>query len=84
MVYYAKNINIKLVEWILAIASSILAASVTNSFCHVFTDYTTIVSRTINGLIVGLVVSVFAFIANLILVYIVKRVKKHINDSEMN
>lgn len=84
LVYYAKNIDIKLIQWLLAIASSILAASVTNSFCHVFTDYFVIISRTVNGLIVGLIVSAFAYAANLLLIYIVKRVKKHINDSEMN
>jgi len=76
LVYYVKKINIKLLQWLLAIAASILAASVTNSFCHVFTDYTVIVSRTLNGLIVGMFVSVFAIIANLILVKVVTALNK--------
>ncbi len=71
LVYYVKKVNIKLLQWLLAIAASILAASVTNSFCHVFTDYAVIVSRTLNGLTVGMFVSVIAIIANLILVKIV-------------
>ncbi len=72
--YYSKKYDIKLISWLLAIASSILAASVTNSFCHVFTDLSTIYMRTVNGLIVGIAVSVFAYVANLLLVAIVKAV----------
>ena len=79
LVYYSKYIDIKLIKWLFAIGTSILAASVTNSFCHVFTDYTTIVQRTVNGLIVGLVVSVIALIANHIIVKIARYAKKHIS-----
>lgn len=78
LVYYMKKIDIKLLQWLLAIAASILAASVTNSFCHVFTDYSVIVSRTVNGLIVGIAVTVIAYLANLLLVKLVKTCYKHI------
>jgi len=77
-VYYVKNYDIKLVNWILAVGASILAASVTNSFCHVFTDYYTIVLRTLNGLTVGVFVSIGAYIGNLILVMAGKYIKKRI------
>ena len=78
LVYYVKNTKVDLVSWVLAVAAAILAASVTNSFCHVFTDFTFIVSRTFNGLLVGIPVAVFAYIANLALVRIVKAVYKKI------
>ena len=82
--YYIKKTDIKLLQWLLAIASSILAASVTNSFCHVFTNYTAIVSRTINGLIAGLVIAACAFVANLVIVKIALVLKNKLSDSEMN
>jgi len=81
--YYMKNSKIHIINWILAVAASILAASVTNSFCHVFTDFTFIVSRTINGMIIGILVSVAAYIINLALVRIVTAIGKRLNSSEM-
>ena len=84
LVYYTRKTDIKLLSWLLAIASSILAASVTNSFCHVFTDYTTIVSRTLNGFIVGIFVSVIAIILNFILVKIAKKVNAKIKSDLEN
>ena len=77
--YYMKNSKIHIINWILAVAASILAASVTNSFCHVFTDFTFIVSRTI----IGILVSVAAYIINLALVRIVTAIGKRLNSSEM-
>lgn len=74
-VYYMKNSNIQLIKWLLAIAASILAASITNSFCHMFTDFTVIVSRTLNGLVLGIIVAFVAFVANLILIKILKFAK---------
>ncbi len=63
--YYMKNSDWRIVKWLLAVATSILAASITNSFCHVFTDFSVILARTLNGLLVGVVVSVFVYVANL-------------------
>lgn len=77
-VYYSKCYNLKLINWILAVGASILTASITNSFCHVFTDYTTIVMRVVNGLIAGLFVCVIAYFANLILIKIAETIKKKI------
>ncbi|MBQ7960556.1 MAG: hypothetical protein IJ285_04985 [Clostridia bacterium] len=83
-VYYAKNSKLTLIKWLLAIAASILAASVTNSFCHVFTDFSVIVSRTLNGLTVGLIVSIIAFVANIILIKILRLLGSKLKlDSEM-
>lgn len=85
LAYYIKKTDIKLIQWLLAIASSILAASVTNSFCHVFTDYSVIVTRTVNGLIVGIFVSIAAIIGNLIIVKIAKVINSKLKtDSEIN
>ena len=84
LVYYIRKTDIKLLQWLLAIAASILAASVTNSFCHVFTDYTTIVSRTINGFIVGIFVSAAAIFANFILVKVAKKINAKLKSDLEN
>ena len=83
LVYYMKNSKLTLIKWLLAIASSILAASITNSFCHVFTDYSVIVSRTVNGLIMGIFVATFAYIANIIVVKILRKISCKLKDTEM-
>ena len=79
LVYYIKKCNVNVLKWILAVAASILVTSATNSFCHVFTGYTTILNRTLNGLIVGLPVAVFAYIGNLLLIKIVRIFSKAYN-----
>ena len=84
-VYYMRNSKIKLVQWFFAVGTSILSASIMNSFCHVFTDLSVIYMRVVNGVLIGAVLSVFVYVANLVLVRIVK-VLTHsvkISDSEM-
>ena len=76
--YYVKNSDIQLVKWLLAIATSILAASITNSFCHIFTGFTVIVTRTFNGLILGIAVAIAAYIANIVLLKVLKYAKKRL------
>jgi len=75
-VYYMKNSKLQLVKWLLAIGTSILAASITNSFCHVFTDFSVITMRTVNAFILGIIVSMFAYIGNLILIKILTKIKE--------
>ncbi len=82
--YYAKNVKVQLVKWLLAIASSILAASITNSFCHVFTDFSTIVTRTLNGLVLGIVVATAFYIANIIFLKILSVIKEKVNGDNVN
>ncbi len=79
LVYYMKYVDVHLVKWLLAVATAILAASVTNSFCHVFTDYTTIVQRTLNGLLLGIIVSVFAYVANYVMLSVLRYFKRKFN-----
>ena len=71
--YYVKNTNVAVVRWILAVGSSILFASVINSFCHVFTSAGIIYSRMLNGVIIGAVVSVSLLIVNHIVLRIAKK-----------
>lgn len=71
-VYYIKNTDIKLIQAIFAAGSTILAASISNSFCHVFTDAEIIYMRVVNGLLIGAIVSVAAYILNLLLVKLIK------------
>lgn len=70
--YYMKKTKLPLIQAALAAGGSIVIASVSNSYCHVFTDALTIYDRTMNGLIVGAVVSIAAYLINLVLVRIVK------------
>lgn len=78
-VWYVKNTNSRLMQWGFAALSAILAASVTNSFCHVFTDLSTIYMRVVNGLIIGVVLSICAYIVNYVAVKLVKRIYSKIN-----
>lgn len=84
-VYYMRNSKIKLVQWFFAVGTSILSASVMNSFCHVFTDLSVIYMRVVNGVLIGAVLSVFVYVANLVLVRIVHAIAPgaKISDSEM-
>lgn len=75
-VYYMKYVDVKIVKWLLAVGSSILAASVTNSFCHVFTNFSVIVMRTFNALLLGVAVAAAAYVANVILIEILKKVRE--------
>lgn len=78
LVYYVKNTDIKLIRWGFAVASSILFASVVNSFCHVFTAAGTIYSRLLNGLFVGAFVAIAAVILNVVIIKFVKwAIKKY-------
>ena len=78
-VYYAKNSNIQLLKWGFAVGSSILFASVINSFCHVFTSAEIIYSRLFNGLLIGAVVSLVAIMANAFIVKFIKWIIKKYN-----
>ncbi len=78
LVYYIKNTDIKLIRWGFAVASSILFASVVNSFCHVFTAAGTIYSRLFNGLFVGAFIAIAAVILNAVVIKFVKwAIKKY-------
>ena len=81
--FYVKRYDIKLLQWVLVVGSSILAASVTNTFCHVFTDVSVMYMRVVNGVILGAVVSVFAYVANLVVVRVVKILTKKFKIKEL-
>lgn len=71
-IYYLKKTNIKIIQACLFCGAAITAASISNTFCHVFTTVEIIYGRVVNGVLLGVVCSVVAYIANLILVKIVK------------
>lgn len=73
LVYYLKKTNIPLIQIILAAGGAIVTASISNSFCHVFTDAATIYMRVVNGVIIGAVVCVVAYVGNLVLVWLFKK-----------
>lgn len=74
--YYVKNTNCTVLRWCFATGSSILFASVINSFCHVFTSAEVIYTRVFNGFVIGMIVSVAALIVNHIIVAVVKKQNK--------
>ena len=76
--YYIKETKLPLIQAILAAGSAIVAASISNSFCHVFTDASTIYMRVVNGVVIGAAVCVVAYVANLVLVKIVSYVYKRV------
>lgn len=84
-VYYMRNSRVKLISWVLAVGASILSASVMNSFCHVFTDLSVIYMRVVNGVLIGAVISLVAYVANLVLVRAINHYapKMKFTDSEM-
>ncbi len=69
-VYYVKHGYSKLFFWCFAAAASILFASIINTFCHVFADVFTCMLRTVNGLALGIVVTLLACAINHIVVKI--------------
>ena len=73
---YVKNSNIKLLKWAFAVGSSILFASVINSFCHVFTGAEIIYTRVINGVVIGAFVCVGALVVNAVIVKVTKSLMK--------
>lgn len=52
-VYYAKNKKAPYIKLVSALGTSVLLSSITNSFCHVFTNTLTIYIRTLNGFIMS-------------------------------
>ena len=76
LTYYASKTNCKLMRFMLSLGSSILFASVINTFCHVFTDAGVVYSRVLNGLALGLIVSAGLYLANAVAVSIVKYIIK--------
>ncbi len=79
-VYYLKKVDIKLVQAILAAGGAIVAASISNSFCHVFTDVSTIYMRVLNGVLITIPICVLAYIGNLILVRLVKLAYNYVKE----
>ncbi len=61
-----KNSSSKILSWAVCVGSSVLFASVINTFCHVFTDFSVSALRTVNGLLFSLpFVIVAVFLAQL-------------------
>lgn len=70
--YCMKNVDAKILQWCLAVGSAILFASVTNSFCHVFTGAAIIFMRVVNGFVIGALIS----LALLVAIAIIKKIAK--------
>lgn len=66
-IYYVKKDKAKLLQWIFAIGSSILFASVVNSFCHAFTLAETMFLRVANGMLFGLPIAIILLAINAVI-----------------
>lgn len=77
--YYLKNTRIKLLQGALFCGAAITAASISNSFCHVFTTVEIIYGRVLNGVIIGALFCIVIYILNILFVKIVSTLfKKYI------
>ena len=72
-VWYSKRWRGMLLPWGLAVGAAILSASVTNTFCHVFTDAAIQYGRVVNGLLFGIITSAAVYVLNLIFVKILEK-----------
>ena len=79
--YYLKNSKSVFLRWCFAVGGSILFASVINTFCHVFTSASVMYTRTLNGLLVGALVSVGVIVINSVIIKIVKNFIKKGNEN---
>ena len=75
-VYYIKNTKSTLFSWCFSVGSSILFASVINSFCHVFTSAEIIYTRVINALLISVVIGAVALVMNAVILRIADYMKK--------
>ena len=75
-VYYIKNTRSMLFSWCFSVGSSILFASVINSFCHVFTSAEIIYTRVINALLISVVIGAVALVMNAVILRIADYMQK--------
>lgn len=66
--YYGKHRFSRIAKWIFASASTLIFASVINTFCHVFTDFSTSFLRTVYGLVFSLPFIAVVLIVNKIVI----------------
>lgn len=74
--YYIKERKNTLVSFVFAVGSSILFASVINSFCHVFTNFTTIYIRVFLGAFFSLFICAAVYVLNKPILKIVDKITK--------
>ncbi|MGN1097411.1 MAG: DUF5693 family protein [Clostridia bacterium] len=83
--YYTKVRRIPLASFVFGVGSSILFASVINSFCHVFTSLVTIYTRVFVGVFISIFICIFVYIINkyfLKLVDLIVRTEKELYEEE--
>ena len=62
--YYLKARRVPLASFVFSIGGSIVFASIINSFCHVFTDLSTIFTRVAMGAFLSIFICIFVYIVN--------------------
>ncbi len=73
--FYLKRDNL-LWKWIFGIGAALLFASVTNTFCHVFTDGFISLHRTVNGLLFSLPVVLLISAGNALVLRLINKLKR--------
>ncbi len=74
-VFYLRRDNL-LWKWIFGVGAALLFASVTNTFCHVFTDGSISILRTVNGLLFSLPVVVVVSAGHALVLKLVKKFRQ--------
>ncbi len=80
LIFYVRKTDNRLLQWIFAIGTAVLASSIVNTSCHVFADLSVIYGRVANGLLLGTVISIFVYVANMALVRIAERLEKRFSE----
>lgn len=73
--YYMRKDSV-ILKWIFGVGASLLFASVTNTFCHVFTDGGISLMRTVNGMVASLPVVLVVVAGNFLVLQLAKRIHK--------
>ncbi len=73
--YYMRKDSV-LLKWIFGVGAALLFASVTNTFCHVFTDGGVSLMRTVNGLAASLPVIAVVVVGNALVLRFAERMLK--------
>lgn len=81
-VWYVSKAKFRLIPFILSFGVAILAGSVLNSFCHVFTPAMFIYLRTINGFLLSLPLCIAVIIINSLFLKLLKKLYKMFIDKK--
>lgn len=73
-IYYIRVRRIPLLSFVFGVGGAIVFASITNSFCHVFTNLSTIYTRVFVGVLLSIFICIGVYILNKFCLWLVEKV----------